>query len=475
MSASPEEIETNNSAEGENSPSSSAETIDNRWLYFAIAATIIGLIFLVVFAVLLITGWQLGGDNDRVEGGETPTPALTQPGFPTPLPTMAPAVYFDVALNPSTVISVPVTAPMALEIAGRRYQIQIERVPVDGAWSPQIPNENSAAWIYGTVVNYVIGLPDSAGNRALIDSLSPGDEITVINGDGSSNQYSFDRRDVVEAASSGIFAQTTPGITLALVGTAQTSLRLMAHGNFVVPETNSSSGSSIELNEPAQLEDWVITVNSSSFLYDRPEAPAGFAFYLIDYAIQNSGQQILDASMLNFILVDGFGNQYALNPLATQFGNYPLAQGPLPAGQTRSATVGFQIPASLNSGSLTLLISSPPGSGVLEVSLPFNSVDANAQNAVVSLSQAEVSLDGASLTLSGQVTNLGTQPLIIEENDLILQSGSAIYLLFSTNPGLPWVVGAGQTSPFVLQYQRPNESDAIFTVLSYPFQLIGLR
>ena len=452
-------------------------TADNRLLYVAVGATVLGLLLLLVFAGLLITGWTPGGDNEEADNTPMPTEIAGTVLTPNaPFPTSAPAVYFDVALNPSTIISVPVDVPMQLDIAGTRFQVQADRVPINGVWQPILLNENSTAWVYGTVVNYVFGLPDSANNRALLDSLIPGDEITLINGNGSVNNFSFDQRDVVESNSSGIFAQNSPGITIALIGTAQTTLRLMAHGQYKVPEaSNAGIDNQIEMGETAQLENWLVTANSSSFLYDRPEAPNGFAFFLIDYQLENISQQQLDASSINLLLNDTFGNVYALNPIAVQLGNFPLGQGVVPPGQSINATAGFQIPAGLNSGSLTFVVSVPPNPAKVEIAIPFGGAVNQASNAVVSLSGAEVSLDGTSLVLTGQVTNLGDQPLIIEESDLGLQSGGTIYLLFSTTPGFPWVVGAGQTTPFSVQFQRPAQADAVFTVLSYPFQLNGLR
>ena len=94
----------------------------------------------------------------------------------------------------------------------------------------------------------------------------------------------------------------------------------------------------------------------------------------------------------------------------------------------------------------------------------------------MSLARVEVSTDLASLILGGQVTNLGTQPIVITESDVSLQTqDGSIYLLLSTNPPFPWTVPPGQTVQFFLTYQRPPTDTAVFRVLNQGFQLTSLR
>jgi hypothetical protein len=349
-------------------------------------------------------------------------------------------------------------------------------VDVTGIWQPVLPAETMGAWVYGTVINYVIGVPDSAANRAMLDGLAPGDLISIVGNDGSVNQFSFDRRDTVQVGSREVFAQNTPGVTLLLIGTSNTDLRLMAHGRYVVPEASAASQSSrVELGETAQLDNFLITVNSTRLLSNGSGAPAGFAYFLIDYALENVGQVAVDAGTLNLLLVDQFGNQYALNPLAAQLGNFPLAQGPIPPGQAIGATAGYQIPAGL-SGGLSWVVVGSGNAGRIEVNLPFGESANNQESASIALLQGQVSLDGTSLNLQGRATNLSAdQPLIIEEKDVSLNSGGTVYLLASTSPGFPWVVGPGQSIEFNVQFQRPFEAEAVFTVLNFPFALNGLR
>ncbi|MCB0028205.1 MAG: hypothetical protein KDE28_09885, partial [Anaerolineales bacterium] len=73
------------------------------------------------------------------------------------------------------------------------------------------------------------------------------------------------------------------------------------------------------------------------------------------------------------------------------------------------------------------------------------------------------------------VTNIGTEQVVVDEQDVSLLSNGTLYLVFSTNPGFPWVIPPGQTVTYALTFQRPNDFAAIFSILGREFQLNNLR
>ncbi|GAB4154870.1 MAG: hypothetical protein Fur0021_21760 [Candidatus Promineifilaceae bacterium] len=440
-----------------------------RPIYIAAGVTVLGLILLVVFALLLLRSPDEDNGDQTVEA----TATLSELGDGGGLPATPPPDVVVLGISNSATISVTLSTPTTLDIDGRRFGLRAELVTAGERWQPELPNATTAVWVYGTVVNYVIGLADTAEARALLDGLTPGDLISLTTRGGTVSQFTFASRDIVPATSADVFAQNTPGVTLVLLGTEGEN-RLVVRGRYVVPETSSASASSVvELGETAQLDTLQLTVMGTTHLANEPSAPPGFAFFLVDYELLNVGQQQVDLSRLRLSLIDQFGNQYAVNALAGQFGNHPLASGTLGANQLVAATVGYQIPASLSAPTLRWVAQYGDSPAKVEVNLPFNRTQTNA--AVVTVLQAEVSLDGASLALQGQVTNLGSEQLIVSEQDVSLSSLGTVYLMFANNPAFPWVIDAGQTVPFALTFQRPQESSAILTVLNYPFQLEGLR
>jgi hypothetical protein len=413
--------------------------------------------------------------------GEGDGTATTTPGAQPALGT-APADYQYVVDSGGESITMTVDSPVRVELAGRSYQVQPQVLPPDGVWSPSPAGPGTAVWVYGTVVNYLLGLTDDGDNRTALQQLQPGDEIVMTTQEGRTFTFAVTSRQTLPRDNRDIFAQNAPGVTLVLLGGEEPE-RMVVQGRYVVTEATAGGqgsgagdgGNVVELGETAQLDGAQITVTGARYVFDEASAPAGFAYYLVEYQLQNNGATALDTALLRLALADDLGNQYALNTAASQQGNNPMLTGSVNPGETVQATAGYQIPATLNSAVLRWMVSRTDSNAQIQVNIPFRQPDTGGQQAAATLTQAEVSVDGTSLLLTGQITNLSEQPLVVEETDVTLQSGGTVYLIFSVNPGFPWVIGPGQNTPFSVTFQRPAEASAVFRVLSNEFQLDGLR
>lgn len=435
-------------------------------LLVALGAMVVGLCLLVVFAALLLRG------GDVLEGEE-----------PTPFPTSQGAVTTEVIVGgivSGTPISLSLNAPTTLEIGAQAYAVRPEPVAADGSWEPELRDEQTAAWVYGTLINYVIGLADSGENRDMLEGLGPGATVYLVLRDGTRYSFAVTGRELVPTNRVDLFAQNFPGLTLILLG-ARGDERLVVRGDYVVDSAAGSSapsgaGNQIELGQTAQLDNLRLSVTGATSLFDRPEAQPGFIFYLVDMQLDNAGTDALELSQLRFALRDDLGNQYALNPQGSSLGTNPAPSGTLAPGESRAVSLAYQLPSGLASPTVTLLISREGGTGEVLVALPFAGGGAEAAlTGAVSLQEAEVSEDGTTLTLFGQVSNSGAQPLIVSEADVSLTANGTVHLILSTNPAFPWTVAPAQTIPFTLSFQRPATPEAIFTLLNQPFQLTGLR
>jgi hypothetical protein len=427
----------------------------------------VGVGILALLCLFLILLLRPDGEN-----GVTPTP-------PQPITTAGPPISQDdalvVGLSDSTPVSVTLSAPISVDASGRRWAVQTQTIPVDGTWSPAIPDGETAVWVYGTVVNYVIALRDTLENRLALEQLAPGDEMIMRMGDGVTFAFAFNSRREVPVTGRDIFNQQAPGLTLVLVGSGGGE-RLVVYGRYLVGESNEMSvENSVELGETVQLDGLQFTVTGAAYVFDRPEIPPGFAFYLVDYQAQNVAGTVFNSGLLRLTLADELGNQYAFNPIASQIGNHPPLGGPLNPNQMTTATAGYQIPAGLSSPTLRWQITRTDNNNQAQVVIPFRDRQEQAQQASVALTQADVSVDGTSLFLVGQVTNLGSETMAVPESGINLTSDGSVYLILSTSPGFPWLVAPGQTIQYSLTFQRPAGSSAVFTVLNQPFELTGLR
>lgn len=421
-------------------------------------------------------------EEDDGAGGGQPTQDISQEssGNPTPFPqvvTPMPSTPEPVVVGVSDAGTFPVAAdaPMTITVRGQDFAVQPQSIGADGLWNPDV-GEGAAAWVNGSVVNFVFGLADLTGNETLLNALAPGDEIVITTQQGNRHLFSFDSRNVVASSDRNVFNQQTPGVTLLLLG-GEGEERLTVRGRYEVgAAANTSQGNVIQMSETAQLGDLQITPTASSYLANRPEAPAGFGFFLIDFSMTNTGLTAIDTNTYRFVLSDELGNQYALNPIASRLGNYPPVGGFLNAGQTMNATAGYQLPVGLVSPTLTWTVSDPNNASI-EVIVPFTAGADAAQTTIVSIISASVTSDLNNLIINGQITNAGAQPLVVNREDLTLRTAAGSdYLLLATNPPFPWTVPPNQTLAFFVTYQRPIGADsAVFTVLGQPFELSGLQ
>lgn len=455
----------------EQPPTPLQKLLTERGLLILIGLAVLGLVMIAIFGILLLR--SLNGDADTAVTNGTPTPI--------PLPVggtaVAAAAALVVGISESSTVTVTLDAPVSLQLGNRTYPVQTQVLAADGLWSAAGVGEGTAVWVYGSIINYLIGLPLSDVNRTLLEQLTPGQQIVLTTRSGSLLTFTFDTRQVIPANSRDYFAQTAPGLTIALLQD-ESSDRLVIHGSYVAPEvTDSLARNAFELGETAQLNDVQLTVSSATYLTDRPEAPPGFTFFLVDYQLQNVGLTAFDTSHLQLSLADELGNQYALSPVGSQLGTHRPLSGFLNAGQLTDATIGFQLPIGLRSPALNLLASRSDSSEQIVVTIPFPGGTQASSQATVVLQSVEVSGDRTSLILTGQITNLGEQQVVASEAEISLRTpDGAAYLLLATNPPFPWVVSPGQAVTFVVTYQRPLTADtAVFTVLQQPFQLSGLR
>jgi len=421
------------------------------------------------FALLCLFGYLLTRPDDETD----PTP--------TPFENIESDVDTDtfeyVAVSDSGAISVTMETPIFINIGGDEFTVQAEVVPENADWNPEIPNETTAIWVYGSVINYVFGIEDTKNNRDLLENLALGDEIILTTRSGGSTTFTLSSRQSLSQENRDILAQRSPAVTIVLEGGDAEEPRLTVKGRYAASDSSNITLNEqvVELGETAQLEGLQITATSVSYQAGRAEVPAGFMFYSVDYQVQNVGIQRVDSGLLNMVLIDDLGNQYALNPIASQLGNYPMLSGFLEPGQSATATAGYQIPLGLNSRFLRWQVSRLDTESQIQVNIPFAEQQAAAQQASTQIQEANISEDGSSLVIVGQITNFGEKELIADVGDLSLTSQGTVFLMLSVNPAFPWRVGAGQTIQFLVTFQRPLADTAVFTVLNQSFQLSGLR
>ena len=410
--------------------------------------------------------------------------SVSQDGDPTPFPqAFEPVNRANEALvygiSDTTTISVTLDVPVEMTVKSRFFPVQAQNINPDGTWSPGIADDNSSGWVFGSIVNYIMALSPTSENEELLQSLNRGDSIVLNTRNGTNLYYEVDNQQMVAVNDQSVFSQLSPRVTIMLL-VPEGDQRLVVNGRFLAsdPTSGSDSGETVVgIGETAQLEDLQVTINSATYLPNDPNSPPGFAFVIVDFQLFNAGSSTVDVSTLQLSLTDEIGNQYVLNPVASQLGgNQPLTGGFLNPGEVLAGSVGYQIPKGLTSASLTMTITEQNSGTKVNVNIPFTGGNA-AKFANISLQSVTVSDDLTSMTLVGQIVNNGEQPVIVSQEDVSLRTpdGSS-YLLLAVNPPFPWTIPASQTIVYSVTYQRPvNADSAVFTILNQPYQLTNLR
>ena len=381
-------------------------------------------------------------------------------------------------ISDTTTVSVTLDSPVALSVSGRNLVVQPLTINLDGTWSPPISGADTAGWVYGSIVNYIMAVNPTDENKALLESLTPGQQMVITTQSGSELVYEFESSRLVAVNDPSSFAQVTPGLTLALLEEGEDE-RLIALGRYLLTESTGGSdggGSMIGVGETAQLSDVQVSVTGVSYLPNNPNTPPGFAFFVVDFQIYNAGTAAVDVSTLQLTLVDELGNQYALNPVASRLGlNAPLTGGFLNAGDTLPVSVGYQVPDGLVSTSVTLTVRRTDTGEQVLVNIPFSGSGA-VYNTIITLQSVAVSSDLTSMNLVGNITNNGDQPVVATQDDVWLRTADgASYLMLSTNPAFPWTTPPGQTLQYSVTFQTPIGAEtAIFNILNQSFQLTNL-
>ncbi len=433
---------------------------------------LLALLLVCIFGVLLLDPLGRSGNDSADSSG---SPALTDTGGQSPV-----SQYDEsnsiVIFDGNSSLSIDVDPPNSLDLGGATIPAKAQFVSEAGEWNPSSVDGQVAEWVYGTVVNPVFGLSGSSENELLLQKLIPGDRISINYNSGEQREYFITGRELVPLEDNTLFAQNRPGVTLIWLGNANSGSRLVVYGDYTLPDATAdevASSRTAVTGDPVTFGNLVMTANDSRIDGSAGTAPPGFAVFLVDFLVENQGNNVIDSGLLRISLKDQQGNQYSSNSAANLNGTFPTLTGFINPGDTKQATAAFQIPAALTGDSVEWHVNRVDIPGEVVVGLPFGGSDTAV--ASVLLTAADVSPEGSTIVVSGSVTNGGSQSFQVNASDVSLEGSGTVYLVFSTTPGFPWNVPPGQTVNFALSFQRPQGSSATFTLLGDSFELNGIR
>ena len=432
---------------------------------------LLGLV-LVVLALFIVLGvvafWP---DSESTEGRGTPEATLALEYLLPPGDSL-----LTVGGTPIPQSSVPIS----LTVKGITYDVLPSRVQEDGELRYPAGESGTAVWVYGTIINYVMGIEQTKANNALVESLGVGDEITMTTNSGVVYRFGFTAREELDMTNPDLFSQRRPGLTLITMG-GKAEDRVAVHSTYLGMKegVEEASDAIVSVGEPAQLGDIRLTVLGTSYIYEGEQVPEGWAFYLVEFQIENFSLQVLDPNRFRMQLQDGVGRTYSVNLPASQAGTFGYLMLTIPPNTVAQGTAGYLVPAPLQGPKLSWSFSRLDAPEyVVQVQIDFESphevIDPR-QLVVVTLMGAELSGDRTLLSVWGIVANSSEEPIAVRNEDVTLYGGESSMALRAADPAFPWTIPPGTNTSFRIAFQRPVTPVATFTILGQPFELRGLQ
>jgi hypothetical protein len=374
----------------------------------------------------------------------------------------------------------PSNLPKVLHIRGRSILISPVTL-TNGQWKSSA-QAGQAEWVYGTLINYLIGLPALEANSDMLKALGATDEISIDLANGQSLNFKFVGRQLVTANTAEVFAQTKPGLTIILLG-ENTDQRLVITASYIADSEigKPSPGGYAQINTPIDIGGARVTVLSARLVYNAPGIQVGSAFYLVDFSVENIGTTPLEVSGFQIQLQDYAQQKYNLSTAASALGPNPAPKGTLQPGSLNTFMSGFEVPTNVT-GPVLVWIFSPQANFKAQANVavpligPTPTPDPKTKVAV-QITQAYYTPDQTELVLVGGIGNTGGAPIAISVADVSLKTQNGEFAkLEGADPGLPWNLAPGQNQTFTLRFTRiPPSPSAVLKILLATFELNGLQ
>ena len=355
------------------------------------------------------------------------------------------------------------TFPTAITVRGTTFPVVA--TPTRGGKWPVPEEGEEAVWLYGTIINYVIGLPYSETTAELLGSLGSGETLTLTLNNGRQLLFGAPQSRRIPADETAPLAQDHPGLTLALLLERESDQRLIVQARYL-PEATTTAG------EQA-IGDLKVAFLSMETRDEKADELGGRPI-LVHYRVHNGGEASLDPAYFDLRLQDGEGRIFLLNPQVTAMittANPTLIQ----PGETVTLTAGFLVPRETPPPLTWLFRPDPARSTEVRFDLPYHPLPPEPARPRVELTSAFVDGPRNLIVINGIVHNDGGSPLTVTLDDLQLTSSKGESALHSASPLLPWTIPGGDEQRFELQFARPEGvSSVLLDLLGFTFQLNGL-
>lgn len=426
-----------------------------------------GLVGLVIVAVVLVVAIRSLFRADETTGIPLEVTRVSVSPLPSPVGPSSSPVIAEVG---DTQLSLP--APVALEAGGSTFSVQATTMAGDGTW--EVTSEpGTATWVYGTVINYLLGLPSLPENQELVQALQSEDPIILRLSNGTRLTFRVADHRGLTPEDLTPFSQASPGLTLVVRGDGPPWSGVTANFETAIELTPPAEGVVAQVGQAVQVGDARVTVQQGAIQTGQGNPEAGTAIYGVEFLVENNSGAPLDPGDFLMLLMDGLENRYLPSSAAME----GLLSNPIPPGQEVEGMALYVVPEMLVGPELTWVFSPAVGSELrARFAIPFTpeSTAPSVSAFEVDVFDAFIGEDGQVLHILADIYNDGDTAITVTVDDVSLSSSAGEMGLNMAAPQLPWTVPAEDFREVELMFERPDASSAVLAILGYSFEISGL-
>jgi hypothetical protein len=375
-----------------------------------------------------------------------------------------PTIPPDVVVLQEDDTPLPTVLPTRIQIGGTSFPVT-PVLPEQGRLPLPADRHDLAVWMHGTLINYVIGLPHTESNAALLSELSGDDRITLMLSNGTQINFGSPQLKRVDAGDTTPLAQDRLGLTLLLLGGESVSrlvvsARYLPEGQLPVAEQRSGGLS--------------IQVESAGILRDETPFEVDSWYFLVEFQITNTTQSAIETTFFDMVLEDDARQRYILNEEATQWGEHGRIDHVIEAGASARGSAGYVIPARIPTPLVWIFRADPATSETARFALDFRPPAPGPPQPDVELVDVFMDTTREVIVVSGTVYNDGESALQVGTEAVQMTSAAGRAEIVAGAPQLPWTVAAGNYVDFELQFRTPANGELFsLTILGFTFELEG--
>lgn len=417
-------------------------------------------ILLIMLGVVIIVGVGVAAllnmRTQRPSGGAEQAKVVKLSTFMSP-----PTIPDNIPVVQESGAPIVTILPNQLNIAGTLYPV-VPVMPDQGRWPLPHEQHSIAVWLYGTVVNYVVGLPYASATESMLAGLTSADRIMLTFDNGSVLAFGTPQVQRIDTGDLSPMTQDKPGLTVMMLESDQAS-RLIVQARYLPEESIFSQDQRVDGLKVEIMETHV-------------EEDNAMLYFIIEYQVTNENTTEMNAAFFDMVLEDNAGQRYTLDPTATDWGEYGALTRILASGETSAGSAGYTVPRTMPSPVTWIFRSDTLSANSTQFALTYEPPQPGPALPDVQLSDAFDDVPRNVIVINGTLYNDGESPLSVTLDDIKFTYSGGLGTLQASTPLLPWNVGPDGFQDFEVQFSRPQGTDsAILEILGFTYRIEGLQ